>query len=334
MAYTESKNLGLKIQDDDEFNSILVTAENFWKIDNSYGEMLKSIDEAATDSAKKFQAVNTALGEKAASRHKHTADDITETAKKKFLTAVERTKLGGIATGATKNIVDGALNKDSTNPVENGAIARALAEKAESGHTHTAAEIAETADKKILTAAERTKLEGIANGATRNIVDQSIDENSTNAVSNKVFSTIFSMLNERVGNNSKLIELIGTYLSKQDDFVDNDGTSGRLHIGEFLLQWGFVKKTNSVAETVEAVSVTFNQNYRYKADNSYFAIATAISSVPQKISLGITNRKTTGFTINHYRTNTQETHIVWLTVGRGAKDAINETETDMALTGS
>ena len=326
MAYTESENLGLKIQDDDEFNSILVTAENFGKIDNSCGEMLKSIAEAAADSTKKFQAVNTALGGKAASGHKHTADDITETDGKKILTAEERTKLSGIATGATKNIVDGALNKDSTNPVENGAIAKALEGKSAVGHKHTADDITETDGKKILTAEERTKLSGIAAGATKNIVDQSMDKSSTNAVSNKVFSAGFGLLSDSITYHNQTLNSVITYLSGQGNFADDSGTSGRLYLSEFLLQWGFVKKANSADKTVESVAVTFNQNYRYKADNSYFAIATSISSVPQKIALGITSRKTTGFTINHYRTSTQETHIVWLTVGRGAKNALDETE--------
>lgn len=324
MAYTESENLGLKIQDDDEFNSILVTAENFGKIDKSCGEMLKSIAEAATDSAKKFQAVNTALGGKAASGHKHTADDITETAEKKILTAEERTKLSGIATGATKNIVDGALNKDSTNPVENGAIAKALEEKSAVGHKHTADDISETAEKKFLTAKERTKLGGIATGATKNIVDQAKDANSTNAVSNKVFSTWYDLLDSYTTNIAQTVTALMKYLSGQGNFADTDGTSGRLYLGEFLLQWGFVKKSNATAGTVEKVTVTFDQNYKYKADNAYFVIAAPITSAPQKVSLGITNRNKENFTINHYRTSTQETHIVWLTVGRGAKNAMDE----------
>ena len=51
-------------------------------------------------------------------------------------TAAEKTKLDGIAAGATKVAVDSALSATSTNPVQNKAVKAALDSKSASGHTH------------------------------------------------------------------------------------------------------------------------------------------------------------------------------------------------------
>lgn len=53
-----------------------------------------------------------------------------------LMSAADKSKLNGIATGATKVIVDSALDGTSTNPVENQAVHSALAGKAAASHTH------------------------------------------------------------------------------------------------------------------------------------------------------------------------------------------------------
>ncbi len=53
-----------------------------------------------------------------------------------LLSAADKKKLDGIATGANKIIVDSALNTTSTNPVQNKIIKNALDGKANSVHTH------------------------------------------------------------------------------------------------------------------------------------------------------------------------------------------------------
>lgn len=53
-----------------------------------------------------------------------------------LMSAADKTKLDGIATGATKITVDTALSSTSTNPVQNKVINTALAGKAPSSHTH------------------------------------------------------------------------------------------------------------------------------------------------------------------------------------------------------
>lgn len=58
-----------------------------------------------------------------------------------LMSAADKTKLDGIATGATKITVDTALSSTSTNPVQNKVINTALAGKAASTHTHAAGDI-------------------------------------------------------------------------------------------------------------------------------------------------------------------------------------------------
>lgn len=126
---------------------------------------------------------------KADTSHTHTLDGITDTSTYVKMTAAERTKLSGVATGANKTVVDSALSATSTNPVQNMVINSALSEKANASHTHTLADVSETTDKKILTATERTKLSGIAEGANKTIVDSALSSTSTNPVQNNVVNT-------------------------------------------------------------------------------------------------------------------------------------------------
>lgn len=105
-----------------------------------------------------------ALAGKASSSHTHGAATTTANG---MMSATDKAKLDGIATGANKTAVDSALSTTSTNPVQNKVINTALSGKANSSHTHTLDNISETTTKKILTAAERTKLSGIAEGANK-----------------------------------------------------------------------------------------------------------------------------------------------------------------------
>lgn len=67
----------------------------------------------------------------------------------------DKAKLDGIASGANKTTVDSALSSTSTNPVQNKAVHAALAGKAASGHTHTAAT---TSAAGFLSAADKQRL--------------------------------------------------------------------------------------------------------------------------------------------------------------------------------
>lgn len=58
-----------------------------------------------------------------------------------LMSAADKSKLDGIASGANRTTVDSALSSTSTNPVQNKVINSALAGKAASSHTHPASQV-------------------------------------------------------------------------------------------------------------------------------------------------------------------------------------------------
>lgn len=99
-----------------------------------------------------------------------------------LMSAADKKKLDGIATGATKIKVDTALSNTSTNPVQNKVIYSALSGKAGTS-------VATTNTNGLMSAADKTKLNNIATGANKTIVDTTLSNTSTNPVQNKVIKT-------------------------------------------------------------------------------------------------------------------------------------------------
>ncbi len=95
-----------------------------------------------------------------------------------LMTAANYTKLSGIEAGATKTIVDATLDETSTNPVQNKAVKTALDGKAGTAEATTGA-------AGLMSAADKTKLDGVEDGATKTIVDDAMSDTSTNPVQNK-----------------------------------------------------------------------------------------------------------------------------------------------------
>lgn len=106
------------------------------------------------------------------------AIDATESASG-LMSAADKAKLNGIAKGATKIKVDTALSNTSTNPVQNKVIYSALSGKAGTS-------VATTNTNGLMSAADKTKLNGIAKDANKTIVDTTLSDSSTNPVQNKV----------------------------------------------------------------------------------------------------------------------------------------------------
>lgn len=96
-----------------------------------------------------------------------------------LMSAADKAKLNGIAEGATKIKVDTALSNTSTNPVQNKVIYSALSGKAGTS-------VATTNTNGLMSAADKTKLNGIAKDANKTIVDTTLSNTSTNPVQNKV----------------------------------------------------------------------------------------------------------------------------------------------------
>lgn len=81
--------------------------------------------------------------------------------------------------------------------IDGQSVAEMINAKADSSHTHTLDDVTETTEKKILTAAERTKLSNIATGANKTVVDTALSATSTNPVQNKVIYNAMQNLNSR-----------------------------------------------------------------------------------------------------------------------------------------
>ena len=118
-------------------------------------------------------------------------------------TTAEKQKLAGIEAGATVVTVDSQLSNTSENPVQNKVVYSALGDKVDkvSG---------KGLSQNDFTDALKTKLDGIAAGATAVTVDSSLSSTSENPVQNKVVNTA-------LGN--KVDKITGKGLS-QNDFTD------------------------------------------------------------------------------------------------------------------
>ena len=96
-----------------------------------------------------------------------------------LMSASDKIKLDGIATGANKTIVDTSLSASSMNPVQNKVIKVALDGKADTN-------AATQTSSGLMAAADKVKLDGISAGANKTIVDSAMSEASSNPVQNKV----------------------------------------------------------------------------------------------------------------------------------------------------
>lgn len=95
-----------------------------------------------------------------------------------FMSAADKAKLDGIETDANKTVVDAALDAGSANPVQNKAVKAAL-----DGKAGTA--VATTSANGLMSAADKTKLDGVEAGANKTTVDAALDAASENPVQNK-----------------------------------------------------------------------------------------------------------------------------------------------------
>lgn len=118
-----------------------------------------------------------------------------------FMSAADKAKLDGIEAGANKTVADAALDATSTNPVQNKAVKTAL-----DGKAGTA--VATASANGLMSAADKIKLDGVEDGATKTIVDDAISDTSTNPVQNKaVKAALDSKLSTRGGEISASLEV-------------------------------------------------------------------------------------------------------------------------------
>lgn len=114
-----------------------------------------------------------------------------------LMSSTDKVKLDGIATGANKTIVDSSLSSSSTNPIQNKVINTALNGKANSNHSHS---VVTTSVDGFMSNDDKIKLNGIATGANKTVVDTALSSSSTNPVQNKVVNAQLTSLNNNKAN--------------------------------------------------------------------------------------------------------------------------------------
>lgn len=138
---------------------------------------------------------------------------IATTSANGLMSSSDKNKLDGIAIGATKVTVDTSLSSSSTNPVQNKVVNSALNGKANSSHNHSISNItnlqsaldnksetghthedATISKSGFMSKEDKVKLDGIAEGANKTIVDSSLSSTSVNPVQSKIIN---SALNEK-----------------------------------------------------------------------------------------------------------------------------------------
>jgi hypothetical protein len=113
------------------------------------------------------------------SAHGHPATDIADAGGKVLMTDTERTKLGGVAAGATVNSTDAQLRDRSTHT-----------------GTQSADSVVDGTTNKAYTATEKTKLAGVAAGATVNATDAQLRDRSTHTGTQSADSIIDGTTNK------------------------------------------------------------------------------------------------------------------------------------------
>ena len=140
-----------------------------------------------------------------------------------MMSAVDKAKLDRIEDGANKTIVDAELDAASANPVQNKAVKVAL-----DGKAGTA--VATTSANGLMSATDKTKLDGVEDGATKTIVDDAMSDTSTNPVQNKaVKAALDGKLSTRGGEISASLEVGQTVSAGGSVSVGRTSTDTGIH---------------------------------------------------------------------------------------------------------
>lgn len=204
------------------------------------------------------------------------ADKTTATTSANGLMSKEdKSKLDGIATEANKTVVDSSLSSSSTNPVQNKVVKGALDGKANVQHNHTFAtivnlqstldskagtSIATTSANGLMSSSDKTKLDGIATGATKVTVDSSLSSSSTNPVQNKVVN---SALNGKANSshNHSISNITNLQLT-----LENKSPTGHTHDDRYYTETEMNTKLNGKANSSHTHSISNITNLQSALD--------------------------------------------------------------------
>lgn len=137
----------------------------------------------------------------------HTHSNVTTSANGMMLSA-DKSKLDGIASGATRTIIHNTLTGTSTTEALSAAQGKALKDlldgKAPTGHSHN---LATTSSVGFMSTADKAKLDGIQAGATNTVIADKLTSTSTTSalsanqgnVLNTNFESLVSLVDNKAG---------------------------------------------------------------------------------------------------------------------------------------
>ena len=135
----------------------------------------------------------------------------------------DKIKLDGVEDGANKTVVDAALDDNSTNPVQNKAVKTALDGKAGTS-------VATTSANGLMSKDDKTKLDGVEDGANKTTVDAALDSASENPVQNKaVKAALDGKLSTRGGEISGYLEVGQTVSAEGSVSVGRTSSDTGIH---------------------------------------------------------------------------------------------------------
>lgn len=208
-----------------------------------------------------------------------------------LMSATDKTKLDGIATGATNVIVDGTLSGTSTNAIQNKAVYDALDGKVDK----ISGKVLSSND---YTNSEKAKLAGIATGATNVIVDNALSGSSTNAIQNKAVynaltnkadSSVVTTINNRLSVNESNIAAQTTRIDAITALAEGS-TTGDAELQDIRTEYTGNPATNAgtaVREQIEGLmtsidkktgvelastTLSINRNAIHKVENGKHAV--------------------------------------------------------------
>lgn len=189
-----------------------------------------------------------------------------------LMSAADKSKLDGIAAGATAVTVDASISGSSTNAIQNKAVYDALANKVDKAS-------GKQLSTNDFTTAEKTKLSGIETGATNVTVDSSLSALSTNAIQN---SAVYNALSNKADNSdvNSIIERLSaneSNIETQTARIDNiaslpsGSTSGDAELMDIRVKANGIIATSAgaaVRDQVDALIIETSKansilNYQY-----------------------------------------------------------------------
>lgn len=191
-----------------------------------------------------------------------------------------------------------------------------ISRKASSTHTHSAAT---TSAAGFMSAADKTKLNGIDTGANKTTVDSALSSTSTNPVQNKVVKNALNTHTHR-----SLTASAGSLGSRTVDlYVDTTfrfrpNTSGGIALGDGTVKWGQIYSTNSAISTSDK---NYKKNIKgLKEDERFYLLFKKLAPVSYLFTDGTSGRTHVGFIAQDVEDAMQEVGLTDLDFAGFCKD--------------